>query len=344
MRRRGSPQPTCRSSARRTATTATGRRTSRSSSASGSARTRASSPPSSPRCSARRRGVAARRGRRSRLPQHHARRRRRRRARETHRRRGRGLRHGNALPRRRAINLEFVSANPTGPLHIGGARWAAVGDSPRPALRSRRARMVTREYYFNDHGSADRPLRPQPRRRAPRRADARRTATAAATSSTSRARVELAYAGDLDALAARRAAGGLPRARRQPDVRRDQGEPARLRRRLRRLLPRELRCTSRAPSSTRSSGCASSGHIYEADGATWLRTTEFGDDKDRVVIKSDGAAGVHLRRPRLLPQQARARLRALHHPARRRPPRLRPAPDGDDAPRSATCPTSTSRS
>ena len=50
------------------------------------------------------------------------------------------------------INLEFVSANPTGPIHLGGARWAAVGDSLARVLIAAGAR-VTREYYFNDHGA-----------------------------------------------------------------------------------------------------------------------------------------------------------------------------------------------
>src|SRR6187431_2752914 len=50
------------------------------------------------------------------------------------------------------INLEFVSANPTGPIHLGGTRWAAVGDSLARILKSQGA-SVTREYYFNDHGS-----------------------------------------------------------------------------------------------------------------------------------------------------------------------------------------------
>lgn len=50
------------------------------------------------------------------------------------------------------INLEFVSANPTGPLHIGGTRWAAMGDSLARVLENAGA-IVTREYYFNDHGS-----------------------------------------------------------------------------------------------------------------------------------------------------------------------------------------------
>ncbi len=49
------------------------------------------------------------------------------------------------------VNLEFVSANPTGPMHLGGARWAAVGDSLARILASQGA-SVSREYYFNDHG------------------------------------------------------------------------------------------------------------------------------------------------------------------------------------------------
>src|SRR4051794_2445853 len=50
------------------------------------------------------------------------------------------------------INLEFVSANPTGPIHIGGVRWAAVGDALARLLQASGAK-VTREYYFNDHGN-----------------------------------------------------------------------------------------------------------------------------------------------------------------------------------------------
>ena len=49
------------------------------------------------------------------------------------------------------LNLEFVSANPTGPIHLGGTRWAAVGDSLARILQAQGAE-VTREYYFNDHG------------------------------------------------------------------------------------------------------------------------------------------------------------------------------------------------
>ena len=50
------------------------------------------------------------------------------------------------------LNLEFVSANPTGPIHLGGTRWAAVGDSLARVLQAQGAE-VTREYYFNDHGA-----------------------------------------------------------------------------------------------------------------------------------------------------------------------------------------------
>ena len=51
----------------------------------------------------------------------------------------------------KTLNLEFVSANPTGPIHIGGTRWAAVGDSMARILQANGATVV-REYYFNDHG------------------------------------------------------------------------------------------------------------------------------------------------------------------------------------------------
>ena len=50
------------------------------------------------------------------------------------------------------MNLEFVSANPTGPIHLGGTRWAAVGDALARVFEAQGA-QVTREYYFNDHGA-----------------------------------------------------------------------------------------------------------------------------------------------------------------------------------------------
>ena len=64
-----------------------------------------------------------------------------------------GARYGHSdLLGGRSINLEFVSANPTGPIHIGGTRWAAVGDALGRLLSTQGAQVV-REYYFNDHGA-----------------------------------------------------------------------------------------------------------------------------------------------------------------------------------------------
>ncbi|KRA22332.1 arginine--tRNA ligase [Microbacterium sp. Root61] len=183
------------------------------------------------------------------------------------------------------INLEFVSANPTGPIHLGGTRWAAVGDSLARIFTSQGA-AVTREYYFNDHGSQiDRFARSlvaaYEGRPAPEDgygggyiADIAR-------------RVELAYEGDLAALSpedrqeAFRSVGvDLMFAEIKTSLHdfgvdfdvyfheNDLHESGAVQRAIARLT--EL------------------GHMYEADGALWLRTTEFGDDKDRVVIKSDG--------------------------------------------------------
>jgi arginyl-tRNA synthetase len=186
-----------------------------------------------------------------------------------------------------AINLEFVSANPTGPIHIGGVRWAAVGDSLARIFQAQGG-VVTREYYFNDHGSQiDRfarslvaSYRGEP---APEDGYGGQYILDIA------ARVIADYPGDLEALPNAelhevfRAVGvdlmfgdikaSLHEFGVDFDVyfhENDLYESGAVEHAVARL--REL------------------GHIYEADGATWLRTTEFGDDKDRVVIKSDGEA------------------------------------------------------
>ena len=65
---------------------------------------------------------------------------------------GAGAAYGNSSELGIKVNLEFVSANPTGPIHIGGTRWAAVGDALGRLLSTQGA-AVTREYYFNDHGA-----------------------------------------------------------------------------------------------------------------------------------------------------------------------------------------------
>ncbi|MGC5628389.1 arginine--tRNA ligase [Georgenia sp. Z1344] len=189
----------------------------------------------------------------------------------------------------RRINLEFVSANPTGPIHIGGVRWAAVGDSLARVLQATGAE-VTREYYFNDHGAQiDRFAR----------------------SLLARARGEEApedgyggqYISDIaDAVTADAVAAGEPEPATLPDA---EAQEAFRSRGVERMFG-EIRSALHDfgvdfdvyfhEDSLHESGAVDraiqrlrdAGHMFEADGATWLRTTSFGDDKDRVVVKSDG--------------------------------------------------------
>ena len=189
------------------------------------------------------------------------------------------------------INLEFVSANPTGPIHIGGVRWAAVGDSLARIFRAQGAE-VTREYYFNDHGvQIDRFARsllasylgePAPE-----------DGYGGAYISDIAARVIALYPGDLF---------HIPRDEQQ-EVFRSVGVE---------LMFGDIKASLHDfgvdfdvyfhENDVHESGAAEHaiqrlrelGAIYEADGATWFRTTDFGDDKDRVVIKSDGESGYFL--------------------------------------------------
>lgn len=185
----------------------------------------------------------------------------------------------------RKINLEFVSANPTGPIHIGGTRWAAVGDALGRLLSTQGAEVV-REYYFNDHG-----------------AQIDRFARSLVAAANGQPTPEDGYAGDYIADIAAKV---LEQA---PDV---LSLPADQQQETFRAIGVDLMFTHIKESlhefgtdfdvythedSMHTSGrvdqaiarLRQTGNIYEKDGATWLRTTEFGDDKDRVVIKSDGA-------------------------------------------------------
>jgi arginyl-tRNA synthetase len=182
------------------------------------------------------------------------------------------------------VNLEFVSANPTGPMHLGGARWAAVGDSLARILEAQGA-SVSREYYFNDHGvQIDR--------------FARSLLAAAKGEPTPEDGYGGAYIGEIAArvLATQPDLLDRPDAEAQEVFRREGVE----------LMFAEIKTslhdfgvdfdTYFHENDLHESGAVqravdrlrSLGHIYEADGAIWLRTTEFGDDKDRVIIKSDG--------------------------------------------------------
>jgi arginyl-tRNA synthetase len=182
------------------------------------------------------------------------------------------------------VNLEFVSANPTGPMHLGGARWAAVGDSLARILDAQGA-SVSREYYFNDHGvQIDR--------------FARSLLAAAKGEPTPEDGYGGAYIGEIVArvVAAHPDVLGRPDPEAQEVFRREGVE----------LMFAEIKAslhdfgvdfdTYFHENDLHESGAVQRavdrlrglGHIYEADGAIWLRTTEFGDDKDRVIIKSDG--------------------------------------------------------
>lgn len=189
-----------------------------------------------------------------------------------------------------SVNLEFVSANPTGPVHMGGARWAAVGDSLARILQAEGA-DVTREYYFNDHGSQiDR--------------FARSLLAAYLGEPTPEDGYGGAYIGEIaDRVVATYAEspdGGdlaaLPREQQQ-EVFRSIGTQLMFEEIKQRLHSfgvdfdvyfhedslHESGAVERAIERLREQG-----HIFEADGAIWLRTTTFGDDRDRVVIRSNG--------------------------------------------------------
>jgi arginyl-tRNA synthetase len=183
-----------------------------------------------------------------------------------------------------SINLEFVSANPTGPIHIGGTRWAAVGDA-LGRLLSTQGGQVVREYYFNDHGAQiDR--------------FTNSLIAAAKGEPTPEDGYAGAYIGDIAAQVLAKApdALALPEAE-QRETFRSIGVD---------LMFEHIKTSLHEfgtdfdvythEDSMHTSGrvdeaiakLRANGAIYEKDGATWLRTTEFGDDKDRVVIKSDG--------------------------------------------------------
>jgi arginyl-tRNA synthetase len=182
------------------------------------------------------------------------------------------------------LNLEFVSANPTGPVHIGGTRWAAVGDALGRLLEASGAE-VTREYYFNDAG-----------------AQIDRFARSLQAAATGRPIPEDGYAGTyITDIAAQVVAA-------EPGVlEKDDEDQLRIfRTRGVDLMWEEIRSSLAefgvvfdvyfSERTLHETGALEKavarlreqGHVYESDGAVWLRTTDFGDDKDRVLVKGDG--------------------------------------------------------
>ncbi len=182
------------------------------------------------------------------------------------------------------VNLEFVSANPTGPVHLGSVRWAAVGDALVRLLRAQGAR-VTAEYYFNDAG-----------------AQIDRFADSLLAAARHQPAPDDGYIGDyIDEIAGTVVTNhpgvlGLPSTE-VTSIFRSEGVA---------LMFDEIKTSlagfgvhfdvyfaekdlhERGELSGALEKLRHSGHVYEADGATWVRTTTFGDDKDRVFIRANG--------------------------------------------------------
>ncbi len=195
-----------------------------------------------------------------------------------------------AHPRR--VNVEFVSANPTGPLHIGNARGAFVGDLLCRVLEAA-GHEVTREYYFNDFGAQVRNLGASVvaiRRGAEVPEDGYRGAYVH----------DLAHEIPADVAAAAEASGEAAGDGGQRDAAWIVGEWAS--ERVRAGIEASLATLGVRFDVWKSEGSLyregwveravgrlrASGHLYEQDGALWFRSTDFGDDKDRVVRKSNG--------------------------------------------------------
>ena len=182
------------------------------------------------------------------------------------------------------VNLEFVSANPTGPIHLGGTRWAAVGDALGRIFELSGAE-VTREYYFNDHG-----------------AQIDRFARSLMASAKGEPAPEDGYGGEYIVEIAQQVQALHPDALSRPaedaqEVFRSVGVQ---------LMFDEIRKTLHEfgvdfdvyfhENNLHESGAVGRaihlltqhGNTYEKDGALWLASEKFGDDKDRVIVKSDG--------------------------------------------------------
>jgi arginyl-tRNA synthetase len=178
------------------------------------------------------------------------------------------------------VLVEFVSANPTGPLHVGGGRHAAYGDS-LVRLLGAAGHEVQREYYVNDAGS-----------------QIDRFAASIAARMVGEEPPEDGYAGDyVTELAERLRAEGV-----EPDDReqvRERGVAMMLDG-VRQTLHRfgvdfdsffsERSLYAKGEVETALDELEKRGHTYRSEDALWLRATDFGDDKDRVLIRSNGEA------------------------------------------------------
>ncbi len=191
--------------------------------------------------------------------------------------------HGDALAGV-TVNLEFISANPTGPLHLGHTRWAAVGDALGRVLSAAGA-SVTREFYINDRG-----------------VQMDRFGASLMAAASSHDIPDDGYHGDYvvdlakEIVADDRAILDLPEDEALVAFR-EAGYAKQLAQQQHVLSSfRTVFDVWYSERSLHSSGAVdrafdrlrAQGHVFEQDGATWLRTSDFDDDKDRVLVKSDG--------------------------------------------------------
>ncbi|HEY3924932.1 MAG TPA: arginine--tRNA ligase [Acidothermaceae bacterium] len=182
------------------------------------------------------------------------------------------------------VNLEFISANPTGPLHLGHARWAAVGDAIGRVLSAAGA-QVSREFYVNDRG-----------------VQMDRFGASLEAAALGQPIPADGYHGDYipelakQVVATRPTILDLPEGERMPAFR-EIGYELQLAQQKGVLDDFGTHFDVwKSERSLHSSGAVERGferlremgHMYDADGAVWLRTTDFGDDKDRPLVKSDG--------------------------------------------------------
>ena len=184
----------------------------------------------------------------------------------------------------RHLNLEYVSANPTGPVTLASARWAATGDSLARLLAGSGAE-VTREYYINDAG-----------------AQIDRFAASLVAAATGRPTPQNGYQGSYIAQIAAAVVAADPGALEQSEdkqleVFRAEGVQRMLADIERSLAEfgvefdvwfSELTLHANGEIEEALARLREQGHVFDADGAVWLRTTDFGDDKDRVLVRSDG--------------------------------------------------------
>ena len=182
------------------------------------------------------------------------------------------------------VNVEFISANPTGPLHLGHTRWAAVGDAIARVLAAAGANVV-REFYINDRGmqmdkfgaSVMAAAHGQP---VPEDGYHGGYITDLAAQIVAEDPDILDQSAD-DQLASFREAAYAKQLRQQQQV-------LELFRTHFDVWYSERQLHSSGAVERGLNRLREQGHVFEQDGAVWLRTTEFGDDKDRVLVKADG--------------------------------------------------------